>query len=174
MTTLTPAVPATAIAAKVQKRATLPSFALLALSVGVTFGFAYTQFGQARFAPTFAKELTQASEQHRAAGDHQAALAASRKATEVYRRLMGLSAMHYAPYLAASLHDLSVRLGDIGDNTGARAAIDEAITIRRQLAKANPVRYQTGLEQSMQQLAQIEAVSRGDFSMLVNAANWAR
>jgi len=133
--------------------------AMLTVSVGVSLGFVYSPLGQAQFAPTAAKELIQASDQYRAAGDHQAALVASRRATEMYRRLTRLSSARYAPSLAGSLHLLSVRLGDVGDYAGARAAIDEAIAIRRQLAKASPVRYQAGLDQSLQQLAQIEVAS---------------
>jgi hypothetical protein len=144
--------------------------AMLTVSVGVTLGAVYSELGQAHFTPTVAKKLIQTSAQYSAAGDHQAALAASRKATEMYRRLMRLSSAHYAPYLAGSLHLLSVRLGEVGDQAGARAAIDEAIAIRRQLAKFSPPRYQAGLEQSLQQLAQIEAVFRHDGSV-VNVAN---
>jgi hypothetical protein len=172
MTNLVPAVPASAIGAKEARRAMLGFLAMLTVGVGVSLGFAYSQIGQAQFTPTVAKQLVQASEQHRANGDQQAALVASRKATEMYRRLMRLSAVHYAPYMAGSLHLLSVRLGEIGDHAGARAAIDEAISIRRQLAKFSPARYQAGLEQSLQQLAQIEA-SRNDEPMM-SIANSAR
>jgi hypothetical protein len=135
---------------------------MVTVGIGVSLGFAYSQLGQAHFTPVLAKDLIQASDQHRANGDHQAALAASRKATEMYRRLMRLSSVHYAPYLAGSLHLLSVRLGEAGDHAGARAAIDEAIAIRRQLAKFSPARYQAGLEQSLQQKAHIEALARDD------------
>jgi hypothetical protein len=55
-----------------------------------------------------------------------------------------------------------VRLSELGDHAGARAAIDEAISIRRQLVKFSPARYQAGLEQSLQQKAQIQAVTRAD------------
>jgi hypothetical protein len=147
--------------------------AMVTVGVGVSLGFVYSQLGQTHFAPTLAKELIQASDQHRANGDHQAALAASRKATEMYRRLMRLSSAHYAPYLAGSLHLLSVRLSEVGDQAGARAAIDEAISIRRQLAKFSPARYQAGLEQSLQQKAYIEAVARDDGPTL-SIANSAR
>ena len=147
--------------------------AMLTMSVGVSLGFIYSQVGQARFTPTVAKQLVHDSEQHRANGDHQAALAASRKATEMYRRLMRLSSAHYAPYLAGSLHLLSVRLSEVGDHAGARAAIEEAISIRRQLAKFSPARYQAGLQESLLQLARIETVSRHD-GQIVSVANSAR
>jgi hypothetical protein len=173
MTNLASTVPASAIAAKEARRAMLGIIAVLTVSVGVSLGFVYSQLGQAQFTPTVAKQLVHASGQHSAAGDHQAALAASRKATEMYRRLMRLSSAHYAPYLAGSLHLLSVRLSEVGDSAGAGAAIDEAISIRRQLAKFSSTRYQAGLEQSLQQLANIEAVSRHDGS-IVSVANSAR
>jgi hypothetical protein len=146
---------------------------MLTVSVGVSLGFVYSQIGQAQFTPSVAKQLVQASDQYRANGDQQAALAASRKATEMYQRLMRLSSAHYAPYLAGSLHLLSVRLGEVGDYAGARAAIDEAISIRRQLAKFSPARYQASLEQSLQQKAHIEAVARDSRSSL-SIANSAR
>ena len=147
--------------------------AMLTVSVGVSLGFVYSQLGQAQFTPTVAKQLVHASEQYQANGDHQAALAASRKATEMYRRLMRLSSAHYAPYLAGSLHLLSVRLSEVGDHAGARAAIEEAISIRRQLAKFSSARYQAGLEQSLQHKAQIDAVTRGN-GPAVSVANSAR
>jgi hypothetical protein len=170
MTNLASAVPASTIGAKEARLAMLGLVAMLTVGVGVSLGFAYSQLGQARFTPIVAKQLVQASEQHRANGDHQAALVASRKATEMYRRLMRLSSVHYAPYLAGSLHLLSVRLSEIGDHAGARAAINEAISIRRQLAKFSPARYQAGLERSFQQLAQIEAASGND-ETIVSIAN---
>jgi hypothetical protein len=162
MTNVASAGPSTFIVAKEARRATFGILAMLTVSVGVTLVAVYSEVGQAHFTPTAAKKLMQTSDQYRAAGDHQAALAASRKATEMYRRLMRLSAVHYAPYLAGSLHLLSVRLENVGDHASARAAIDEAISIRRHLAKASPARYQAGLEQSLQQKAHIEAVASDD------------
>jgi len=173
MTNHASTVPASAIEVKEAGRAMLGTLIMLTVSVGVSLGFVYSQIGQAQFTPSVAKQLVQASEQHRGNGDHQAALAASRKATEMYRRLMRLSSAHYAPYLAGSLHLLSVQLGEVGDQTGARAAIDEAILIRHQLAKFSPARYQSGLEQSLQQKAHIEAVARDSGSSL-SVANSAR
>ena len=173
MTNLASAISASAIGAKETRRAMLGLVAMLTVGVGVSLGFVYSQFGKAQFTPTVAKQLVQASEQHRANGDHQAALAATRKATEMYRRLMRLSSTHYAPYLAGSLHLLSVRLSEVGDHAGARAAIEEAISIRRQLAKFSSARYQAGLEQSLQHKAQIDAVTRGN-GPAVSVANSAR
>jgi Tetratricopeptide repeat len=162
-----------AVAAKEAGRAMLGILAMLTVSVGLTVGIVYSELGQAHFTPTVAKKLIQTSDQDSAAGDHQAALAASRKATEMYRRLMRLSSAHYAPYLAGSLHLLSVRLTEAGDHAGARSAIDEAIAIRRQLAKASPARYQTGLEQSLQQKTHIEVVARqeGPTVSIANSAH---
>src|SRR5215510_11963982 len=151
--------PASAIAAKEPRRAMFGMLAMLTLSVGLSLAFVYSQLGQVQFAPTVARQLVHASDQYRANGDYQAALAASRNATEMYRRLMRLSSVHYAPYLAGSLHLLSVRLSEAGDHAGARAAIEEAISIRRQLAKFSPARYQAGLQESLLLLARIEAIS---------------
>ena len=173
MTNLASTVPERTVAAKEAGRAMIGIIAMLTVSVGVTLGAVYSELGQAHFTPTVAKKLTQTSDQYSAAGDHQSALAASRKATEMYRRLMRLSSAHYAPYLAGSLHLLSVRLGEVGDYAGARAAIDEAISIRRQLAKFSPARYQAGLEQSLQQKAHIEVVARDD-GPTVSVANSVR
>jgi hypothetical protein len=173
MTNLVSTVPAGAVAAKEARRAMLGIAAMLTVSVGVTLVAVYSELGQAHFTPTVARKLMQTSDQYHAGGDHQAALAASRKATEMYRRLMRLSSTHYAPYLAGSLHLLSVRLAEVGDHAGAHAAIDEAIAIRRQLAKFSPARYQAGLEESLQQKAHIEALARDDGPTL-SVANSAR
>ena len=173
MTNLASTVPERTVAAKEAGRAMLGILAMLTVSVGVTLGAVYSELGQAHFTPTVAKKLIQTSDQQSAAGDHQAALAASRKATEMYRRLMRLSSAHYAPYLAGSLHLLSVRLSEVGDHAEARTAIEEAISIRRQLAKFSPARYQAGLEQSLQQKAHIEVVARDD-GPTVSVANSAR
>jgi hypothetical protein len=48
-----------------------------------------------------------------------------------------------------------------------------APTLAKELAKFSPARYQAGLEQSLQQLARIEAVSRND-GPVVSVANSAR
>src|SRR5262249_40030606 len=149
---------------------TLMILAMLTVSVGVSLGFAYSQPGPTYFTPTAAKELIRTSDQHRADGDHQAALAASRRATDMYRRLMRLSSTHYAPHLAGSLHLLSIGLSEVGDHAGAGAAVDEAISIRRQLARFNPARYAASLEQSLQQKAHIEALAR-DHRPALNIAN---
>src|SRR3954447_14204813 len=162
MTNVASTVPASDAPVKEARRPTLGILAMLTVSVGLSLGFVYSRFGQTHFTPTAARELIRTSDQHRANGDHQAALAASRKATEMYRRLMRLSSAHYTPYLAGSLHLLSVRLSELGDHAGAGAAIDEAISIRRQLVKFSPARYQAGLEQSLQQKAHIQAVVRDD------------
>ena len=58
---------------------TLVSLATIALIIGLTSGFMYSQVGQAQFAPAFATELTQASDTHSKAWD-QLTAPASRKA----------------------------------------------------------------------------------------------
>jgi Tetratricopeptide repeat len=173
MTNVASTVPASDTPAKEARRATLGILAMLTVSVGPSLGFVYSEVGQTHFTPTVAGELIHASDQRSANGDHQAALAASRKATELYRRLMRLSSAHYAPYLAASLHLLSVRLSEVGDHAGAGAAIDEAISIRHQLVKFSPARYQAGLDQSLQQKAYIAALARND-GATVSIANSVR
>jgi len=109
----------------------------------------------AHFAPSVAKDLRHQSELLSEAGDKAGALAASRRATDIYRGLMRASAIHYAPHLAASLHELSIRLSEAGDDAGALAAIHEAVEIRRHLAKYG-ARDAASLERSLQLLSQIE------------------
>jgi tetratricopeptide (TPR) repeat protein len=167
MSTLAHTIAADAVTAKARKCAMFVSLAVIAVTVAS--GFVCGQLGRTHFAPTFAKELTPVSELRIEAGDYLTALAASRKATEVYRRLMRGNAVQYAPHLAATLHNLSVRLSEAGDHPGALAAIDEAIRIRRRLAEMNPARYALGLERSVRLLSPIEAASRSDASTLANA-----
>src|SRR5262249_61827420 len=84
-------------------------------------------------------------------------LAASGKATEVYRHLMRANPSHYAPYLAASLHNHAILLNNTDDRAGALAAIEEAIALRRRLEKTNSVRYASSLDESLQLQVQIES-----------------
>jgi len=86
--------------------------------------------GLAAVGPVIARDLVHQAQVLSEAGDPAGALAASRKATAIYR---GLAATNpsFVPDLAASLHDLSVRLREAGDDSGALAAINEAIKIRR-------------------------------------------
>jgi hypothetical protein len=125
-------------------RATAYAVAFFALMTAVTA----IAISQGHFTPRLAADLLQQSEQLSVAGDTQGALAASRRATDLYRGLMRVSAIQYAPKLAASLHDLSLRLSDAGDGPGALATIHEAVKIRRQLANQS-TRYAAGLEQSL-------------------------
>src|SRR5215467_15503263 len=71
------------------------------------------------FAPNVAKDLRHQSEVLSQAGDPAGAVAASRRAVDIYRGLMRVSAAYYAPKLAAGLHELSVRLNEAGDAAGA-------------------------------------------------------
>jgi hypothetical protein len=83
------------------------------------------------------------------AGDGAAALAASRDAVELYRRLTQLNPARFDPDLARSLNYLSHRLSDAGDSTAALAASREAEEIRRRLADENPARFNPDLASSL-------------------------
>jgi len=133
----------------------LVSLAAIAVTIGVTSAIVYSQLGPTHFAPASAKELSRVSALRAEAGDRLAALAATRKAVEVYRRLLRTNAIQYAPYLAASLQNLSLQLSEAGDDAGAMAAIDEAIRIRRRLAEMDPARYAEALEQTVELRSQI-------------------
>src|SRR5215468_434128 len=122
--------------------------------IGVVTVAPFALFGQ-HFAPNVAKDLRRQSELFSEAGDQAGAVAASRRATDIYRGLMRASAIHYAPQLAASLHELSIRLSEAGDDAGALAAIHEAVEMRRHLAKYS-ARDAASLEQSLQLLSQME------------------
>jgi len=170
MSTLAHTIAADTATAKARKCTLFVALAVIAVTVGVTFGLVYGQWGRIHFAPTFAKELSRVSELRIEAGQYLTEVAASRKATEVYRRLMRVNAVQYAPHLAANLHNLSVRLDEAGDHVGAVAAIDDAIRIRRRLAEMNPARYAAALDRSVQRLSLIEAASRSEPSTMVSAA----
>jgi hypothetical protein len=155
------------------KRVSLKSICGTALAVaiiGTASVFAVVQLSQVRFLPNVAKELTQQSAVLSQAGDHDGAVAASRKAVEASRRLMHGSNVHFEPGLAASLHDLAVRLSEAGDSVGARSAIEEAISTRRHLARYS-ARHVAQLEQSLALLASIETADRGAPANVKTAAN---
>jgi hypothetical protein len=145
----------TATPVRRRTHATLVSLGVVAVMIGATSAIVYSQLGQIHFAPASAKELTRVSALRTEAGDRLAALAATRKAIEVYRRLLRTNAIQYAPYLAASLQNLSLQLSEAGDDAGAVAAIDEAIRIRRRLAEMDPSRYAEALEQTVELRSQI-------------------
>jgi tetratricopeptide (TPR) repeat protein len=107
------------------------------------------------FAPNVAEDIRHQSEVLSQAGDQWGAIAASRRAVDIYRGLRRAGAVHYAPKLAASLHELSIRLYAAGDHAGALAAIRKAVEIRRGLAKYSPTDA-SNLEQSLQVLTKIE------------------
>jgi len=140
--------------------------------IGVMTVAPFALLGQ-HFAPNVAKELRHQSEMLSQAGDQAGALAASRRAVDIYRGLMRVSAVHYAPKLAATLHELSIRLNEAGDDAGALAAIREAVEMRRHLAKFS--RTDTAsLEQSLQLLASIETAKRGELPHMKTAENTVR
>jgi hypothetical protein len=124
------------------------------------------------FAPNVAKDLRHQSEMLSRAGDQAGAIAASRRAVDIYRGMMRVSAAQYAPRLAASLHELSMRLNEAGDDAGALAAVREAVEIRRGLAKLS-ASYAASLEQSLQLLVRIETATRGELPQMNDAGNMA-
>ncbi len=75
------------------------------------------------------------------AGNGEAALAASRAAADLCRRLAREDPARFAADLATSLNTLSNCLGDAGHDMDALAAIREAADIRRLLASAQPARF---------------------------------
>ncbi len=64
------------------------------------------------------------------------ALAASRQAEGLYRKLAETDA-GYAPHLARALHDVGERLGELGERNAALAAAEQATAIRSRLARAD-------------------------------------
>jgi len=124
----------------------------------------------AHFAPTVAKDLRHQSELLSQAGDQAGAVAASRRAVDIYRGLLRVSRMQYEPKLAASLHELSVRLSGAGDGAGALAAIHEAVDLRRHLARYS-TRDAASFQQSLALLSQIET---NEASRIKTAENTAR
>jgi hypothetical protein len=140
--------------------------------IGLVAVAPFALLGQ-HFAPNVAKDLRHQSEVLSQAGDHAGAIAASRRAVEIYRGLPRASMVHYAPKLAASLHELSILLNAAGDDAGALAAIREAVEIRRGLAKYSPTDA-ANLEQSLQLLAKIETAKRGELPHMKTAENTVR
>jgi hypothetical protein len=154
--------------------------------IGVIVVVPFALLGQ-HFAPNVAKDLRHQSEMLSQAGDQAGAIAASRRAVDIYRGLMRTSAAQYAPKLAASLHELSIRLSEAGDDAGALAAIREAVEMRRRLAKYSPTYTPSlhraaphqaaieaaNLEQSLQLLKRIESALRGELPQLKTAENTA-
>jgi len=132
-------------------RALAYAFAMIGTITVATFAL----LSQAHFAPTVAKDLRHQSELLGQAGDHAGAVAASRKAVDIYRGLLRVSRMHYEPKLAASLHELSARLSEAGDGAGALAVIHEAVEMRHRLARYSS-HDAASFKQSLQLLSQIE------------------
>jgi len=87
------------------------------------------------------------------AGDNAGALAASREAVHIWRRLAAARPARFEPDLAGSLNNLSIRLSAAGDNAGALAASRETVLIRRRLAAANPARFEPNLARSLNNLS---------------------
>jgi hypothetical protein len=89
-------------------------------------------------------------------GDGAGALAATREAVEIRRRLAQGNPARFDPDLALSLNNLSSHLSDAGDGAGALAAIREAVEIRRRLAQDNPARFAADLERSLKILEALQ------------------
>jgi hypothetical protein len=132
--------------------------AVLGVAIVASADFALAQLTHVGSLPAAAKEFAQRSALLAQAGDRDGAVEASRKAVDVYRRLVHGSAVHYEPGLAASLHALALRLSEADDTAGARAAIEEAIVMRRCLARYG-ARYAEGLAMSLALLASIETAA---------------
>jgi hypothetical protein len=137
-------------------RAITIAFTIIAVSAVAPFALL-----SKHFAPNVAADLRRQSEVLSQDGDRWGAIAASRRAVDIYRGLTRAGAVHYTPKLAASLHELSIRLYAAGDDAGALAAIREAVQIRRGLVKYSPTDA-ANLEQSLQVLTMIEAAQRGE------------
>jgi hypothetical protein len=141
--------------------------------IGLMSAVSVATISQGHFTPRLAVDLIQQAAQRSEAGDFEGAVVASRRATELYRGLMRVSALQYAPKMAASLHDLSLRLSVAGDGAGSLAAVQEAIKIRRQLAKESP-RFAGGLEQSLQLRAQVKSAILGELPNMQTATSTVR
>lgn len=113
------------------------------------------------FAANLARDLRHQSEMLRQGGDLPSAIAASRRAVDLYRGLTDVDPMQYEPELAVSLHELSIRLNEAGDDTGALPAIHEAVAVRRRLTGFGATEV-PGLEESLQLLAKIARGRRGE------------
>ena len=87
------------------------------------------------------------------AGNGPGALAASKEAVDIRRRLAAANPARFEPDLAASLNNLSIRLSDAGEGPGALAASKETVDIRRRLATANPARFEPDLASSLNNLS---------------------
>ncbi|WP_158817323.1 tetratricopeptide repeat protein [Methylocapsa sp. S129] len=85
-----------------------------------------------------AKSLNNFGDRLSGLGRREDALAATREAVDLYRRLVAESSEAFAPHLANALNNLGSRLGDLGRRKDALAAAREAVDIRRRLAAERP------------------------------------
>jgi tetratricopeptide (TPR) repeat protein len=69
-------------------------------------------------------------------GDCEGAVAATREAVSLYRKLAAARPEAFEPDLAHSLNNLGCQLGDVGDRDGALAASREAVDLNRKLTAA--------------------------------------
>jgi hypothetical protein len=108
-------------------------------AIGV-LGIAGLSMSRNTHAPTLSDYL-QRSAMLSQAGDHEGALAASRKAVSLYRHLHRAAPIFFqkelATKLAVALDDLAARLSETGDVVGAEHTSNEAIALRREINAAN-------------------------------------
>lgn len=86
-------------------------------------------------------------------GRHAEALAPSREAVRIDRRLAADGSRTSRAYLAASLNNLGNRLSALSRHVEALRVAQESVQIRRRLAKADPDAYRAALASSLDNLA---------------------
>jgi tetratricopeptide (TPR) repeat protein len=87
-----------------------------------------------------------------ALGRREGALAATREATEMFRRLAAEQPGAFLSYLATSLNNLGNRLSELGRHEDATTATREAIEIYRRLAADDPDAFLPDLAMSLNNL----------------------
>jgi tetratricopeptide (TPR) repeat protein len=85
-------------------------------------------------------------------GRHEEALAASREAVDIRRRLVQVGPDAFHPGLATSLNNLGIRFSNLGRHEEALAACREAVDIRRHLAQTRPDAFLPDLATSLNNL----------------------
>jgi tetratricopeptide (TPR) repeat protein len=80
------------------------------------------------------------------------AFAATRAATNAYRRLATERPKAFLPHLARTLNNLGVRMSELGQREDALAAAQEAVDIRRRLAGEQPDAFLPDLATSLNNL----------------------
>ena len=88
----------------------------------------------------------------RGLGRREEALAATKEAVEIYRKLAEKNPEAFLPDLATSLNNLGLILRELGRREEALAATKEAVEIRRKLAEKNPEAFLPNLAGSLNNL----------------------